>query len=383
MYNILMESKNFENKSQQENFIFPVLDNEKGEILRVAEQYAPENERDFVSKFLEAYKKAKLVDLNNDIWSKLENTDSFDIPVGGFDKIEEQISYTNQETDATRDWQDIKEKMEQGKELDAPMILKYDNSFHLISGNTRLMIARALGKTPKALIIEIKSEQLPKENRETFFKRLEGKLSKEEIQDIEFAYDISKEAHRPAMRDEGMRYFEHPRAGCLIMIDELGLYDRDLLISFLLHDVGEDTPMLGNVTKSYDEFREKAEFRLQKLFGEKVADTVIRLTKPSVDNVKFHSKEEVYNFYFEELQKSEDAILGKMVDRLHNLRSLSGNKPEKIKRQIEETESKYIPIFDSVSGEKKQYAEILLSKIKEQLAKLKDNEIYGSLAVFG
>jgi GTP pyrophosphokinase len=366
-----MEYKNFEYKSQKENFIFPSLKDEKGEIERISELYAPENESVFMSKFLEAYKKSSLVGLTDNVWGKLENTDSFDIPLGNFNKIEEHISYTNQETDATRDWQDIKQKMEQGKELDAPMILKYDDSFHLISGNTRLMVARALGKTPKVLIIEIKSEQLPKENRETFFKRLEGKLSKEEIQDIDFAYDISKEAHRTAVRDEGMRYFEHPRAGCLIMTDELGLYDRDLLISFLLHDVGEDTPMFGNITKSYDEFRKKAEFRLQKLFGEKVADTVIRLTKPSIDNVKFHSKEEVYDFYLEELKKSEDAILGKMVDRLHNLRTLTTNKPDKIKRQVEETESKYIPIFDSVSGERKQYVEILLSKIKDQLTILK------------
>jgi hypothetical protein len=225
-------------------------------------------------------------------------------------------------------------------------------------------------KEYKREIVGIKNEQLEnKENRETFFKRLENKFSKEEIEDIDFAYDIAKEAHRTALRDEGMRYFEHPRSGCLIMTDELGLYDRDLLISFLLHDVGEDTPMLGNITKSYDEFKKKAYFRLNKLFGEKVADTVIRLTKPSIDNVKFNTQKEVYNFYSEELKKSEDAILLKMVDRLHNLRSLTPNinKPRKIELQIEETKSKYLPIFKSVIGKRKEYAEILVSKIKEQL----------------
>ena len=214
----------------------------------------------------------------------------------------------------------------------------------------------------------MEGRQQNSENRATFLKRLEGRFSEEEIENIDFAYDLAKEAHRTAVRDEGMRYFEHPRSGCLIMIDELGLYDRDLLISFLLHDVGEDTPMFGNVTKSYDVFVEKARLRLTKLFGEKVADTVIRLTKPSVENVRFNSKQETFDFYVKELAKNEDAVLLKMVDRLHNLRTLPSDKPEKIEKQLRETRDVLLPIFEAVSGERKQYAEILVNKIKEQLA---------------
>lgn len=213
-------------------------------------------------------------------------------------------------------------------------------------------------------------EQHILENRGTFLKRLEKKFSKKEIENIDFAYDLAKEAHRTAVRDEGMRYFEHPRSGCLIMTDELGLYDRDLLISFLLHDVGEDTPMFGNVTKSYDEFVRKARLRLIKLFGEKVADIVIRLTKPSVENIRFSSKQEAFDFYVKELGKNEDAVLLKMVDRLHNLRTLPADKPEKIEKQIRETREVFLPIFEAVSGERKKYAEVLAEKIKEQLAVL-------------
>lgn len=208
------------------------------------------------------------------------------------------------------------------------------------------------------------------ENRATFLGRLKGKFSKDEIENIDFAYDLAKEAHRTAVRDEGMRYFEHPRSGCLIMTDELELYDRDLLISFLLHDVGEDTPMFGNVTKSYDVFVEKARLRLTKLFGEKVADIVIRLTKPSVENVRFSSKQEAFDFYVKELAKNEDAVLLKMVDRLHNLRTLPAGNREKIEKQIRETREVFLPIFEAVSGERKRYAEILVNKIKEQLAVL-------------
>lgn len=158
------------------------------------------------------------------------------------------------------------------------------------------------------------------ENRQTFLDRLQGHFSQTDIDLIEFAYDLAKEAHRTQKRDRGGRYFEHPRAGCIIMMDELGLYDKDMLIAFLFHDVGEDTPLLGNRNEYYDDFISKAKFRLGLLFGDKVADIVIRLTKPEIDEKRFFSKEETTTYYNSELLKSEEAIVGKEIDRLHNLR---------------------------------------------------------------
>lgn len=211
------------------------------------------------------------------------------------------------------------------------------------------------------------------ENRQTFLDRLKGRFSEADINLIEFAYDLSKEAHRTQKRDRGGRYFEHPRAGCLIMMDELGLYDRDLLISFLFHDVGEDTPLIGNRVDSYEDFVTKAKFRLGLLFGQKVADTVIRLTKPEVDQIRFFTKEDCLRFYEIELSKSEEAILGKELDRLHNLRTIqgSGYKEVKIKKTIEETEVVYLPIFESIQGPLKKYSEVLTQKIKFELETLK------------
>lgn len=220
--------------------------------------------------------------------------------------------------------------------------------------------------------ITTKRENNP-ENRETFLKRLEGKFSPEQIENIDFAYDIAKESHRPQSRESGERYFEHPRAGCLIMLDELEFYDYDSLVSFLLHDTGEDTPIWGNITDSYDTFVKKARLRLMRVFNEKIADTVIRLTKPSVDNKKFHTKDQAFEFYINQLQESEDALLGKMVDRLHNLRSLAGNKPEKIQKQIKETEEVYVPLFKTIQGDNREHAEVLLGKINYELELLKVN----------
>lgn len=217
----------------------------------------------------------------------------------------------------------------------------------------------------------MKKPENKQENRKTFLKRLEGKFSPEQIENIDFAYDIAKESHRPQLRDTGERYFEHPRAGCLIMMDELNMYDYDLIISFLLHDTGEDTPIWGNISESYDQFVIKAKKRLTKIFNDKIADIVIKLTKPSVDNAKFFTKDEAFDFYINQMQTDEDVLVAKMVDRLHNLRNLIGNRPEKIQKQITETEDVYIPLFKKISGEKKEYVEKLLEKINEQLIILK------------
>lgn len=212
---------------------------------------------------------------------------------------------------------------------------------------------------------------MKKETRTTFINRLQNHFSQVDIQLIEYAYDLSKSAHRTQHRDSGERYFEHPRAGCLILMDELGLFDRDLLIGFLLHDVGEDTALLGNVIKSYDEFITTARFRITQSFGPEVTDIVIKLTKPSVDNIRFHSKSEAFDYYIAELQKNPAAIINKLIDRLHNLRSLPGNQKVKIKRQIDETESVYIPMIPLITGKFSPYGKILEQKIHVELSKLK------------
>lgn len=210
-----------------------------------------------------------------------------------------------------------------------------------------------------------------KENRATFFTRLTPHMSEKDIMLVEFAYDMSKEAHRTQNRDGGQRYFEHPRAGCLILLDELSLYDRDMLIAFLLHDVGEDTPLLGNRLLSYEKFAVAVTSRLTLIFGSHAADLVLRLTKPMFGTGTFATKDEAFQFYINQLKESEKAIILKMVDRLHNLRSLPIDKKSWVKKQIIETESVYLPIFSSVTGEMKEVAEVLVSKICSEVTRLK------------
>lgn len=209
------------------------------------------------------------------------------------------------------------------------------------------------------------------ENRKTFHDRLVRHFSKEDVMLIDWAYDMAKEAHRTHKRVKGGRYFEHPRAGCLILMDELGLYDRDLLIIFLLHDTGEDSPLLGSNYQSYQSFLETIRFRLGLNFSETVVHTVIHLTKPFVDESQFFTTQEAYDYYIAMIREDEKAILGKMVDRLHNLRTLPEDNPKWIQKQINETEQVYLPLFSSIKGDLRPYSIVLLEKIKDQISILK------------
>lgn len=129
------------------------IENEGGEFRRVLETFYDrdklEEQKDrFYSFIKESYASSELVELEDAIWSKLENTDAHDIGSGDFQKIEELV-------DDRRDWQLIKNNFTDNKEVEVPIIAYLPNgTYHLVSGNTRLCVARALNIKPKVILIE-------------------------------------------------------------------------------------------------------------------------------------------------------------------------------------------------------------------------------------
>ncbi len=149
-----------------------------------------------------------------------------------------------------------------------------------------------------------------KENKASFFARLEGQVLPSQLVKIKTAYMIAKHAHRAQMRKElgwdgkNLRYFEHVRRVALIVLDnDHPLYPAwrwEDVCAALLHDTIEDT---RDVTAEI----------LEELFGPQVCKLVMIMTK-------WPGKKD---WYLRQVQGGgERGVYLKMCDRLDNLRSL-------------------------------------------------------------
>ena len=144
-----MEELNCKKETLPYTFEAPDLESEIGEIERVANKFDPTNKARFILAFLQEARSAPLVELSDQLWRHLDNTDSFQFGPGDWESVARHADYYK------RDWQLLKQKMESGKSVGAPIVVKVENQMHLVSGNTRLMIARALGIRPKVLLVDM------------------------------------------------------------------------------------------------------------------------------------------------------------------------------------------------------------------------------------
>ena len=95
-----------------------------------------------------AFIAGRMIILSDDIWAKLENTDSYNIT-----SIEDAVKLANQ---YGKKWKSTLSAIKNSEVLDPPMILNYDKTkYYLVGGNTRLMFYKALGITPKVLLATI------------------------------------------------------------------------------------------------------------------------------------------------------------------------------------------------------------------------------------
>ncbi len=86
--------------------------------------------------------------LTDNIWSKLENSDSYEIK-----SLEQAVKYANK---YKKDWRSIVNAIQNEEQLPMPLILNYaEDKYYLVAGNTRLMIYKALGVQPVVLMATI------------------------------------------------------------------------------------------------------------------------------------------------------------------------------------------------------------------------------------
>lgn len=188
---------------------------------------------------------------------------------------------------------------------------------------------------------------------ELFFAPLEATITPTDREMIHFAYQISKYGHRGQIRDGGSRYFDHPKAVAWIYIDELGGRDVRVIVGLLLHDIPEDTHLMSP-------------YRLNMNFGPEVTLDVRALTKLP------KGKESTPDYLGRVIAAGPCAILEKLCDRLHNVRTLHTTTPEKRARQIQETREYHVPILipalAGFGGIWMQYADTLSALLTNALA---------------
>jgi hypothetical protein len=164
----IYEKNMFEQPSERKeefitNWIKPNLRNEVGEIQRVLENFLKiEPSRENILKFAAILESAPLIELTDEQWENLENTDSFHkINEGDLLRVEGLVEEYNAELPEgrKRSSQNILNGFQNGSSMEAPTIVQNEEgTTHLISGNTRLMIARALGIRPKVIIAKFPTE---------------------------------------------------------------------------------------------------------------------------------------------------------------------------------------------------------------------------------
>ena len=182
----------------------------------------------------------------------------------------------------------------------------------------------------------------------------------ESIALIRKAYDYAYDKHKDQKRSSGEPYFVH----VLNVAYELAKLEVDpnTIAAGLLHDVIEDCDV------SKEEFIQE--------FGEEIYDIVEAVTK--ISNLKFTDEKEYQAVNHRKIliamAKDVRVILVKLVDRLHNMRTLEYLAPEKQKRIARETLDVYAPIAHRLG----------IAEIKNELEDLAfyylDNEKYHEIA---
>ncbi|MGN0999958.1 MAG: HD domain-containing protein, partial [Faecousia sp.] len=158
---------------------------------------------------------------------------------------------------------------------------------------------------------------------------------------IDKAVEYADNKHRQQKRKDGSPYIIHPLAVAEI-VAEIGL-DVDAILGALLHDCIEDTDA------SYDE--------IEKLFGRTVAELVEGVTKLTRANFSSTEQAQMENLrkMFMAMSKDIRVVLIKIADRLHNMRTMQYQTPEKQVLKCRETMDIYAPLAHRLGMQKMKW----------------------------
>ena len=163
----------------------------------------------------------------------------------------------------------------------------------------------------------------------SLFANMQGRIPDEDMVRVREAYAFAAEAHKEQRRKTGEPYIIHPIAVATIVAKELELGANPVIAAFL-HDVVEDTDT------TIDEIREK--------FGNDVAFLVNVVTKQKKASSEKSKQVDNYRQILASVQYDVRAILIKLADRLHNMRTLDSMRADKQMKIAGETDYFYAPL---------------------------------------
>lgn len=167
------------------------------------------------------------------------------------------------------------------------------------------------------------------ERADHVFEVMVKRVSSEDMLRIRAAFELAREAHAPQKRKTGEPYIFHPIEVANIAAEELMLGANPVIACFL-HDVVEDTHY------TIDDIRDR--------FGDDVAFLVRVVTKKPTHDYELSKQLDNYRQLLNSMQYDIRAILVKLADRLHNMRTLASMKPEKQMKIAGETDYFYAPL---------------------------------------
>ena len=176
--------------------------------------------------------------------------------------------------------------------------------------------------------MNITDEEIRRRANEVF-SAMEKRSTLEEMQMIRSAFDFAWQAHRSQQRKTGEPYIIHPIAVAMIAASELQLGAAPVCAAFL-HDVVEDTPCTNE--------------KIREIFGDDVAFLVRVVTKQKKQSYYMSKQMDNFKQMLDSMHNDIRAILIKLADRLHNMRTLDSMRPDKQMKIAGETDFFYAPL---------------------------------------
>ena len=159
---------------------------------------------------------------------------------------------------------------------------------------------------------------------------------------IRSAFEFADKAHEGQLRKDNSPFVTHPLAVAQIVAEELHL-DSESIAAALLHDTIEDTAATHE--------------QIAELFSPTIANLVEGVSKLTRVHYTSKAEEQMENLRKMLLAMSKDirVILIKISDRLHNMRTMEYQTPEKQKQKSFETMEIYAPIAHRLGMQKMKW----------------------------